>query len=369
MLEVQNFIKSNENWRELLRMPPYSLRIQEDDNYVLLKYSQIDSDFSEKICLECRGIILEKATLRIVRLAFEKFFNFGEKYAAPIDWDSIIVREKIDGSLMSLWFDKGKWHLSTNGTLDAYTAPIEGISPYKTYGELFDAAAQNSGLDYSKLDKYCCYTFELVSPFNRVVIPYNETKLYHLSTRDMVSLNEIDDEIGVEKPRLYNLNSKEDCLKIVEEMDSSHEGVVVLDRNGNRVKVKTPLYFELHKKANNGNISVEKIVEIIRAGEQEEFLTYFPWYKETFDKIELRIKFCNWMAALIDEAVEKWKKSNEKKFESDREMKKDFALLANEYSFKELYFIAYRENLVNYLNKTDTNRWFKLFKTWFKNIV
>ena len=61
MLEVIKFIKQhNEDWRELLSSDPYYINIKEDDNYVLLKYSQIDSDFNEQICRECRGLILSK---------------------------------------------------------------------------------------------------------------------------------------------------------------------------------------------------------------------------------------------------------------------------------------------------------------------
>ena len=61
MLEVIKFIKQhNEDWRELLSSDPYYINIKEDDNYVLLKYSQIDSDFNEQVCRECRGLILCK---------------------------------------------------------------------------------------------------------------------------------------------------------------------------------------------------------------------------------------------------------------------------------------------------------------------
>ena len=78
MLNLQRFIFAHENWRELLAAKPYCIKIVEEGNLVLFKYSQIDSDFFNPIVQECRGIILEKDTWRVVAYAFRKFGNFGE---------------------------------------------------------------------------------------------------------------------------------------------------------------------------------------------------------------------------------------------------------------------------------------------------
>ena len=44
-LQLLNFIKQNkENWKEILQQPPYSLIAKEDDDYILLKYNQLESD-------------------------------------------------------------------------------------------------------------------------------------------------------------------------------------------------------------------------------------------------------------------------------------------------------------------------------------
>ena len=45
MLNLQRFIFAHENWRELLAAKPYCIKIVEEGNLVLFKYSQIDSDF------------------------------------------------------------------------------------------------------------------------------------------------------------------------------------------------------------------------------------------------------------------------------------------------------------------------------------
>lgn len=58
-LQLLDFIKQNkENWKEVLQQPPYSLIVKENENYVLLKYNQLESDLSNPIVQECRGVSL-----------------------------------------------------------------------------------------------------------------------------------------------------------------------------------------------------------------------------------------------------------------------------------------------------------------------
>ena len=40
-LELEKFIQSHANWRELLQQPPYNITIKDDGEYTLLKYNQI----------------------------------------------------------------------------------------------------------------------------------------------------------------------------------------------------------------------------------------------------------------------------------------------------------------------------------------
>ena len=84
-LKIVNFIKTHSNWEELLTSSPYNLTIKRDGKLILFKYNQINSDFNEKICCEARGLILEEGTWKVVRMAFKKFFNLGESFAAKID--------------------------------------------------------------------------------------------------------------------------------------------------------------------------------------------------------------------------------------------------------------------------------------------
>lgn len=290
-MKLLEFINKHKNWKELLQQPPYSLIVKEKDDYTLLKYNQLESDFSNKIVKECRGIILNKDN-KIVCFPFVKFFNYGEQYADSIDWSTARVLEKIDGSLIKLWYDKDTWMWSTNGNIDADSLPLE-LDPLtslkcsaKTWGDLIRSAVNYSNLDFSKLNKNYTYMFELVSPFTTVVIPYEEIKLYHLATRDNINYKEVEVDIGIEKPKSYPLRTLDDCVKATEQMDKSHEGFVVVDGNYHRVKIKNPLYLKMHRMANNGNITIRGLLQLIEAGDEDEFLSYFPQYTKEVNLIK-----------------------------------------------------------------------------------
>lgn len=356
MLKIQEFIFNHpENWRELLSSPPYCLKISEEDGYVLFKYNQIESDFSEEICCEARGLILDSTNnFKVVRFAFEKFFNLGEPHAATIDWQSAVATEKIDGSLISVWWGRNKWHVSTNSTIDAFKAPLDSI--YSNFGLLFAVAAMNSGFSWEPLIKGYCYTFELVSRYNQVVIKYDEPKLYHICTRLMASsFPEMGQNIGVEKPKSYYANSEKDFVELVNNMNEEHEGVVVKDRFGNRVKIKTKTYFQLHKMRNNGNINIETIVELIRTNEHHEFLAYFPEFKPYFSQIEENLEVINTLIEEIIAEVKSWYNQH------PVATQKDFALAFKDSPNAPLYFMAAKHHLRATVEAMSTKKFISFF--------
>lgn len=285
MLNLQKFIFAHENWRELLAAKPYCIKIVEEGNLVLFKYSQIDSDFFNPIVQECRGIILEKDTWKVVAYAFRKFGNFGESYVDEIDWESAVVETKEDGSLIKVYFYDGEWRVGTNGTIFAENAELNA-GPYKNFRQLFDAAAEKCGLDFSRLNRYYTYVFELCSEFNQVVCPQSEIRLIHIGTRNNRTFQEVETDIGIPHPQRYALSSLEDCIAMAKTFDFTKEGFVVKDKNYNRIKVKSEDYVRVHRLANNGSMTEERAIELIRANELDEFFTYFPQYKEYIEAVK-----------------------------------------------------------------------------------
>lgn len=366
-LKIVNFIKSHSNWEELLTSSPYNLSIKRDGKLILFKYNQIDSDFNEEICCEARGLILEEGTWKVVRMAFKKFFNIGESYAAKIDWDTAVATEKIDGSIISVFFYDNKWRIATNSTIDAFKAELNGVGPYKTFGELFESVLPL--YNFKSLSGNYCYTFELVSPYNKVVIDYPKTKVYLLSIRNLLTFEEVPEmdmmdfsaHMNVDRPQGYNLNNEDDYRQLVASMPEGHEGIVVRDENGERVKIKTLLYFEMHKAKNNGVITLERIVNLIRANDHYEFLSYFPEYQSMFDDVKHQIDRAEGIEDKIRQDVALWK--NEHPFEEgDRTARKWFAQDYGKNKYGALYFAEYDGRLANAVETMDTKKFISLFK-------
>ena len=288
-MELLKFIQENINWRDLLSQAPYCLIISEDENYVLLKYNQIESDFSFKIVQEARGIIFRKIDMKPISVPFYKFFNAGESQAASIDWASARIESKEDGSLIKMWFD-GFWHFSTNGTINAFLAntSLDGV----TFGDLFITTLAEIVGDINDwentLDKNCTFLFELCHIINRVVVLYNESKIFHIGTRNNLTFQEVNVNIGVPKPKTYAFNSLESVILAAQELPGLDlEGYVVVDKYWNRVKIKSPGYICLHYLINNHVITYSRVLSIILRGEAEEVITYFeelkPYINKTVD--------------------------------------------------------------------------------------
>jgi hypothetical protein len=362
-LKIIDFIKDNpEKWKEILSEKPYCLTIKEEDDFILLKYNQIDSDFTNEIVRECRGLILDK-NFKPVCVPFFKFGNYGETYCPEIDWKSARVQEKVDGSLIKVWFYDEQWRVSTNGSIDAYTSDI-GQSifsvldiPYKTFGGLFDKAKENCGLDFNRLDTHKTYMFELVSPYNKVVIPYKDIAIYHIGTRNNDTLEELDEDIGVQKPKHYDLHTLEDCIETASKMPYSEEGYVVVDKNWNRVKIKSPQYVAVHHLKNNGDLNISSLVQLVRANEIAEFCTYFPEYKEYIIKLKEK----------TEEVIKTLEKEIDLIKTKQFETQKDFALAVKDKPFSAFYFTWNKDrNLTpkQWFWEHDNNK----IKEWLKNV-
>src|SRR3989304_20328 len=86
----------------------FNLVAREYPHKVLIRYNQIESNFTNEEVRESRGIVLERGTWNVMSFAFRKFFNLGEGHAAVMDWASTRIMKKMDGCFsykasLNLW--------------------------------------------------------------------------------------------------------------------------------------------------------------------------------------------------------------------------------------------------------------------------
>jgi hypothetical protein len=359
-LEIQKYLRGGgtlESLKETLGIK--ATRSNQSSQLISLKYDQIDSPSAHPIVVECRGIILDESdNWRVRCYSFNRFFNIEEGKAATLDWESVKIQSKLDGSLVRLFYYNGAWRWATSGNPDA--AGEVGYDSNISFKNLIERTFEESKYIYPE-DINLCFTFELTSPYNTVVVNYPESRLTLLSVRDLSSLNELDPAPYAAKYNWKCIGEETLIAKHPEQVKwaaanvdgSKEEGYVCVDKNFNRVKVKSPQYVLLHRF--KSSLSKRNLFEIALINEQEEVVSYFPEYKEDFDKFRFDIE------NLLFEVAETYGKL------SNIESQKEFALAALKYKYSGALF-SKRKNpdiLLNHLIRTSKAEsiWKMLYKT------
>jgi len=369
--------------------------VKEYGDLLVLNYDQINSPKTNEVVVECRSLILERkegGDFQVVSRAFDRFFNVGEIQTENEDknvfsWKNAVAYEKLDGSLVKLYWYRDSWRFSTRGTafadgkcqdsgktyldlilkgaglnferdipgnfgIEVEEPVIKTLSGYdfdlecrKNEGEVEVKSEFNleNKIDYrvnyflvenrlkiaryaleenvgefeneqseenfihvpiyeTPLDKSYTYIFELVSPENRIVTPYEKTELYLIGRRLNSPPYTEDSPTELEKtflkvnsilkcklPKMYPVSSLEEATKAVDSLKNLQEGFVVFDGK-NRMKIKNKLYLVIHHKFSGSNSdNPEDIYKLLFTGEADEYLAYFPEKRVVFEKYKNRI--------------------------------------------------------------------------------
>lgn len=293
MIELVDYLKTN--GLEALESQ-FGVKVSRHGKYpnlVLLKYDQIESPKDVKIVQQCRGIILdENDNWNIVSRAFDRFFNYGEILAANIDWNSVTVQNKLDGSMISMFNYNNEWLVATSGTADAH-ASLPSLKTV-TFDEIFWKVWKDLGYSLPKRTD-CSYVFELMVPGNKVVVQYQKSNIVLLGARNIQTQHELNPrevatENGWKSVIFYDLSTIEDIIEASVKINPlENEGYVICDKDFNRIKVKSPQYVVLHYLVST--MSTRKMTELIVLNEGSEFLAYsyaFPELVPLYQEIKRR---------------------------------------------------------------------------------
>ncbi|MBR4039845.1 MAG: hypothetical protein IKJ11_07090 [Clostridia bacterium] len=289
-----------EGWETLL-LKKYGIKSKREAAYAIFNYG-FNCNFADPMVQEARGIILDTQRLEVVCWPFRKFGNHTESYADSIDWTHARVQEKVDGSIIKLWYDavKGDWQFSTNGTIRAEHAPVGELSK-TTFCDVIRSADNFGSIPFDSLDRNMTYIFELVSPATQVVVPYETTMLYHIGTRSNLTGQELDADIGIRKPMTYPIHSLAECVETairLNRTDSSEikaEGFVVVDDRWNRVKVKSPDYIAKHHLMQMKSITKRECIQMLLSSPEDaatacranpELIPMFKFYDYHLARLE-----------------------------------------------------------------------------------
>lgn len=271
------------------------------DQFFSLNYNQINSK-AGPFTSDCRGLILgvekpltegqlsgEEAlgTTKIQARPMNRFFNLSDSNAYPVNFDNpnITYWNKLDGTLCIVYFNTilNSWEVATRSVPTA-NRTIDGFGEY-TFRTLFEKAlVETCGQTFeeftSKLSKELTYCFELTTPLNRVVVDYKEFRVHLLAYRDTETGEEYNgvqnDLHGVPWCPQFKLSSIKEVLEFVSSQNAlEHEGVVAMDQNFNRVKIKNLAYVLYHRAKDHAANSPRAVVELILLEKLDDVLPVF----------------------------------------------------------------------------------------------
>lgn len=271
-----------------------------DGNHILLDYHMIDSPKKHPVVDRCRGTVLKHTQgegCSYARRMFDRFYNLGEypEVHKHFDWDSAVVEEKADGSLIGVWYNEPEdtWEIGTRGNAmgDNKMTTLSGEEGSIAFKDLF-LRAWGGGYKFDREFAECyggrTYMFELCCIENKIVTSYPEDTIYllgvrHNKTGKYESAEELDKLAehyfkGVKRPQRYQLKSFEEVMEASHHLPNLQEGFVLYDKNDMRIKVKSLAYVTAHHLRGEG-VTPKRATLMALAGEVEEFCSYFPEYR------------------------------------------------------------------------------------------
>lgn len=292
----------------------FKVKVSEQDGLYMLNYHQVNSP-KHPITDECRSLILD-GEFNVISRAFDRFYNLNEQdgngnlVSITGDWSQYRVYDKVDGSLIKIYYHEGNWHVSSRGQVKA-TQPIDKMRGvmltftelvWKIMGvttqEQFNAVFNNIPAAFGF--KNCTFIMEVCSLWNKVVIEHAVPKLYLLGVRE-----------NTEEGKYHNLESflslyasyfihhnitpvpidrvstLDDLLSKAEVM--SEEGYVIYKDNVPYAKLKSSVYLKLSLIRAEG-LTHTSVLNLLVDNEQEEYLAYYSEDRWIFDEYNTALK-------------------------------------------------------------------------------
>lgn len=275
---VQEALQKGDYTLDQLRTD-WGLRIKQHPRYPSLYHFMYtrESDLGSPMVRQCRGLILDSSKgWQIVARPLDKFFNHDDQNAPSIIWNKdILIQEKADGTLVYMYYYDSTWQYGTLQSPDASeTVQIPSQPTVRTYFEktLYD----NGHVPPTSAFQACTFCFELITPDIRRVVFYKRPEIRLICVRDCDS-GEENRGLSQRFPRVrvFDYPGMDSIMSsFTTTSPTDFEGFVITDMKMNRVKVQHPKYTWLI--GLRDNMTLRRLVDIVRKGEQQELKTYFP---------------------------------------------------------------------------------------------
>lgn len=237
----------------------------------------------DEYTMQARGLILDDQG-QVVARPWAKFFNLNQRPETRLEAlpaETPELSEKMDGSMIVVFYDdvESRWRATTRGCWDNVQTKYANAWLEKNAGPLTPGNT---------------YIFELVAPWNRLVIPYAKEEMILLGIVETVSGRDSTYAEVAREAKVMNLRPVAFQSKPIADVDLAdptiqfQEGFVARFSNGLRVKLKYQQYMALHKVMTG--LSVKGIWETLSVGNEPTFDNvpdeFMDWYRKQRDGLK-----------------------------------------------------------------------------------
>lgn len=360
-MQLEEFLQNVKCKQDVMKLTeaPYNLSVMyqvdtDGEGAYVIDYNQITSPRFDELVDRCRGIVVDDSEFKVVCNTFKRFYNAGEDpRTEDFCFTNSVSYEKVDGSLIKVYYYRNKWRIGTRGTSFANNTltSFDGEDGKITFKNLFLKTLNVTPEVFENImNEYCnrdsTYLFELCTQENRVVTHYPTNRVYLIGAIDKY---ELVDHHAHDLLWLFNLlklkfdefyfpsftehKSIDNVIEHVESLSDLKEGFVLCegalheDKSSFRfrLKIKSKAYLHAHRIRGNG-LTPKRVFDLVYSNEHLEFLAYYPEYQNVFDT-----------------CVEKYdniKKEISDVFESIKHIddRKEYASYATKYRFSSFLF-------------------------------
>jgi hypothetical protein len=189
----------------------------------------------------------------------------------------------VDGILIRVYYDDAAktWRIGTGRSIDAAKSVWTG----KSFSDLFlETGYWQMIMDAENLNKRHCYMFVFCHPGNQQVHRHKTIRLYHVFTRDLDTLEEIDVDLGIQRMPSFpgQIERPIDALSLMHDCDDTNQGIMIIMKNGLRIPIMSNEYNMINTlRGNYANLRC-RILEILHSRNEQmefDFGKNFPTFK------------------------------------------------------------------------------------------
>jgi hypothetical protein len=197
----------------------------------------------------------------------------------------------VDGVAIRVYNDGDSWRM---GSGRATNAAKSIWSSGRSFKDLFlETGKWKQIMSSPNLNKNHCYMFIMCHTDNQQVYKHRYNQVYHVLTRDVTTLEEIDVDLGIAGLDEYSpeepCENPTDAFERMKTCEDTNMGVMIILKNGMRIPIMSNEYHVINKlRGNYANLRC-RVIELVHNNNEKmeaDFCKSFPTFKSYFNSIK-----------------------------------------------------------------------------------